>query len=133
VVAFAFGADFGFGGSDSRSGWSEPSGLGAILPWGNSKARRKVTPLQDARLRLSDERKRRVESEKSPSPSADSPGRIARLEFIRATALIAMGNESDAARSLERLLEVVPDFDLDEANSSPKLVRALARLRAGRV
>ena len=219
VVALAFGADFGMG-SDAHGYTKKSSGgsLGGILPWGNSKVRRKATPLQDAKIRLSDERKRRVESEKSlslartrlgevevrneslqqrvrlleadlrnrdaeimdlhvdvarasaASPelvdqflsladeaihaarfdtalaltndasemlvsfrSGDRTARIARLEFIRATALIAMGDELGAAKSLERLLEVVPDFDLDESNSSPKLVRVLAQVRATRV
>ena len=57
-------------------------------------------------------------------------GRIARLEFVRATAHVAMGDEQGAARSIERLLEVAPDFHLDESNSSPKLVRVLQQVRA---
>ncbi len=44
-----------------------------------------------------------------------------------------MGDDSGAARSLQRLIDVAPDFDLDESNSSPKLVRVLAELRAERV
>jgi hypothetical protein len=219
VVALAFGADFGMG-RDAYGYKGTPSvgGLGDILPWTSSNGRRKVTPLQDVKMRLSDERKRRVESEKSLSvartrlgateamnqslkervrsleaelrareseimdlhvdvarasaaspemvdqflsladeaihaarfetalalsndasemltsfPPDDRTGRIARLELIRATALIAMGDESGAAASLERLLEVAPNFDLDVSNSSPKLVRVLAEVRAARV
>ena len=63
----------------------------------------------------------------------DREGWVARLELIRATAQVALGDESGAAESLERLLDVAPDFDLDEADSSPKLVRVLAELRAERV
>ena len=221
VVALAFGADFGLSDDpNGYAGWEKSSGggLGAIFPWGNSAVRRKFTPLQDAKMRLSDERKRRMESEKSLSvarkrlhavearnedleskvrslesnlrdratkimdlradvarasaaspqmvdqflaladeairearfttalalandasgmltslPPGDNPGRIARLEFIRATAQVAMGDDSGAARSLQRLIDVAADFDLDESNSSPKLVRVLAELRAERV
>lgn len=57
-------------------------------------------------------------------------GRTARLEFVRATAFVALGNEQGAARSIERLLEVAPGFRLDEANDSPKLVRVLQRVRS---
>ena len=67
VVALAFGADFGLSDDpNGYAGWEKSSGggLGAIFPWGNSAVRRKFTPLQDAKMRLSDERKRRMESEK---------------------------------------------------------------------
>ena len=215
ILSVAFGADFGSGEASGKS-WNRQSserGLGGLLPWRGG--RRKANTLKETKMRLSDERKRRVEAEHSLSVartrlsesetsrdalevrvqeletqvrdrdrrifdlrgdvarlSAASPelvdqligfadealrkarfdtaleltadaaemlqaisaedgsDRITRLEYVRATALVALGDDEGAARSLERLLEVDPDFALDEASSSPKLVRVLQEVRA---
>lgn len=65
-------------------------------------------------------------------PPEEILGRMRRLELVRSTALVALGDEEAAAQSLGRLLDADPDFAIDSDRSSPKLIRVLDRLRAER-
>jgi len=220
VLAIAFGADFGSEEEIGYAEWSKQEqerGKGSWMPWrGGSKKRHRLDDLQETRMRLFDERARRIAAEESLSlartrlteaaterqsleariraladqldgqnhevtelraevarASAASPelvdqfialadeavvgarfesalallddatamldvlepadlaARVSRLEFIRATAWVALGDEAAAAKSLTRLLEADPEFVVDAA-TSPKLMRVLDTVRAER-
>lgn len=61
----------------------------------------------------------------------DLPPRWAQLEVLEATALVAMGRETEARASLVRALAADPDLALDPGVTPPKLLRALDAARNG--
>jgi hypothetical protein len=66
------------------------------------------------------------------SQTAERRPREARLEVLAATALLALGREDDAQRSLGRAIAANPELTLDPMKTSPKVIRALAAARAER-
>lgn len=63
------------------------------------------------------------------SPSAAKAR--ARLEVLACTAQIALGNEQEAIRSMERAVYVWPLLSLDESDTSPRVLRVFQRVRGG--
>jgi hypothetical protein len=57
--------------------------------------------------------------------------RRVRIELLGATARLALGEEGDARRCLERALREDPDLAVDPAVAPPKLQRLLEEARAG--
>ena len=57
---------------------------------------------------------------------------VIRLELMTATAQVALGQNDEAAVSLERVLELDDGLELDPLRSPPKLRRLLASVRQGR-
>ncbi len=57
-----------------------------------------------------------------------TPDQRARLELVRATAALALGDDEASQESFARLLAIDPRFELDDTHS-PKLRRALERAR----
>ena len=60
-----------------------------------------------------------------------SPGRIAELEVLAATAALALDRKDEAAESLRRALAANPMLTLDPMQTPPKVRRAFDRVRAG--
>lgn len=66
-------------------------------------------------------------------PRDDDPARAARrarLELLTATAQVALGHRARARESLRRALVADPALELDERETSPKLVKLLREARA---
>jgi hypothetical protein len=62
--------------------------------------------------------------------AAERPEREARLEVLAATAELALSRNEAARASLGRALAANPDLALDAQETSPKVLRALAQVRA---
>jgi hypothetical protein len=64
--------------------------------------------------------------------SAADAKRAARLEVLAATAALALGRTADAETSFARALDSDPGLTLDPQVTSPKVRRALERVRKER-
>jgi len=62
--------------------------------------------------------------------AAPGPAERARVEVLAATAALALGRNEEAERHLGLALAEAPDLELDPMTTSPKVRRALDRVRA---
>jgi len=61
--------------------------------------------------------------------AADAREQRVRLELLSGTACLAIGRDDAATRSFERALAADPEFALDPARFSPKIVRRVEEIR----
>ncbi len=106
-------------------------------------AQRRLLDRVESLLAETEDRLRRARFEAALESAGDARSRLAlvsdpnarrareaRLEVLAATAQLALGEDVAARESLSRAIAADPELELDPMKTSPKVIRALAAVRA---